>query len=111
MQTPNDYLRALLLEEARERGLKDSDIQRAHLRAYGDSTLAIGTINRFRNGYVDKQGVKRTPEIGAAPSPLMEEAFAAALGTSREALWEEAFSRWSAAMSRRGRQSAQQRSA
>lgn len=88
MQTPNDHLRALLLERAQEAGLSDSAIARAHNRAHEDSTLAPSTVQRFRQTSAD----------GAAPSRLMEEAYAAALGTTRERLWEEAVRRWRAAM-------------
>ena len=62
MQTPNDYLRALLLELARDADLSDSAIARAHNRAYADSTLAASTIQRFREG---------TPADGTPPSRLI----------------------------------------
>jgi len=87
MQTPNDYLRELLLELASEAGLSDSAIARAHNRAHEDSTLAASTVQRFREG---------TPTEGTPPSRLMEEAYAVATGTTREANWDEAFKRWRA---------------
>jgi hypothetical protein len=89
MRTPNDYLRALLLELAHEAELSDSAIARAHNRAYEDSTLAASSVQRFRDGTI-----KGTRD---APSELMEEAYAAALGTTRKANWDEAIRRWRAA--------------
>lgn len=86
MRTPNEYLRELLLELAEQAELTDSAIARAHNRAYDESTLAPSTVQRFRTG---------TPN--EPPTPLMEEAYAIATQTSREANWEEAFARWRAA--------------
>lgn len=86
-RTPNDYLRALLLERAHAADLSDSAIARAHNRAYEDSTLAPSTVQRFREG---------TPEPGTPPSRLMEEAYAAATETTRLENWREAIRRWEA---------------
>lgn len=88
MQTPNDYLRALLLELAERQGISDSAIARAHNRAHEDSTLAPSTVQRFRES---------KPASGTPPSPLMEEAYAAATNTTRAENWREAFRRWDAA--------------
>jgi len=87
MQTPNDHLRALLLELAHNAGLADSAIARAHNRAYKDSTLAPSTVQRFRES---------TPAAGTPPSQLMQEAYAAALQTTVTKLWREAIRRWEA---------------
>jgi hypothetical protein len=87
MQTPNDYLRALLLERARDAGLADSAVARAHNRAYENSTLAPSTVQRFRES---------TPAPGTPPSQLMQEAYAAAVGESVPDLWREAIRRWEA---------------
>lgn len=83
MRTPNDYLRALLIELAETAGLSDSAVARAHNRAYPESTLAPSTVQRFRKG-----------PSGEPPSALMEEAYAAATKTSRAANWDEAIRRW-----------------
>lgn len=90
MQTPNDHLRALLLERAHEAGLSDSAVARAHNRAYENSTLAPSTIQRFRES---------DPAPGTPPSQLMQEAYAAVLHTSIVALWREAIQRWEAEVS------------
>lgn len=87
MQTPNDYLLALLIERAHDAGLTNSAIARAHNRAYQDSTLAPSTVQRFR---------EMPHAEGFAPSPLMQEAYAAALKTSVADLWREAIRRWEA---------------
>lgn len=85
MSDPNDHLRALLLEQAHVAGLSNSDIARAHNRAYQDSTLAASTVQRFREG---------EPAPGTPPSQLMQEAYAAALQTPLVDLWREAIRRW-----------------
>lgn len=87
MQTPNEYLRALLIERAEAAGLTDSAVARAHNRAYDDSTLHPSSVHRFR-----------TRPTAEAPTDLMEEAYAAATGTTRQQNWEEAIRRWRAAM-------------
>lgn len=87
MATPNSCLRALLLELAEKQELSDSAIARAHHRAHADSTLAASSVQRFRTGPVEEP-----------PTRLMEEAYAAATGTTREQNWNEAFRRWRAAM-------------
>lgn len=87
VQTPNDYLRALLLERAREMDLADSAIARAHNRAHENSTLAPSTIQRFRES---------APAEGTAPSILMQEAYAAATKTTIADNWREAIRRWEA---------------
>ena len=112
MQTPNYHLRALLLERAEEAGLTDSAIAQAHHRAYPDrdTELNIGTVNLFRYGYTDKKGVKRQADPNTPPTELIEEAFAVALGTTRTALWNEAFRRWRAALKREAEQSVQRQS-
>lgn len=84
-KTPNDYMRALLLELAEEAELSDSAIARAHNRRYEDSTLGPSTVQRFRTSDVPP---------GTPPSALMEEAYAAALQTTRVKLWREATRRW-----------------
>lgn len=97
MQTPNEYLRALLLELAEEADLSDSAIARAHNRAYADSTLAASTIQRFRTGPPTEP-----------PSEMMEQAYAAATGTTRQQNWEKAFQRWRAATVKSARESLRQ---
>lgn len=87
MKTPNDYLRAYLLELAQGADLSDSAIARAHNRAYEDSTLAASTVQRFREG---------APTEGTPPSQLMQEAYAVATKTSPVANWREANRRWDA---------------
>lgn len=99
MQTPNEYLRALLLEKAEEAGLTDSAIARAHNRAYPDSTLHPSSVQRFRKGPPTEP-----------PTPLMEEAYAAATGTTREANWDEAFQRWRTAIGTRADRSLRRQS-
>ena len=94
MQTPNDYLRALLLELVEKKGLSDSAVARAHNRAHDESTLAPSTFQRFRT---------ETPTEGTAPSRLMEEAVAVATGTDREQNWNEAIRRWRAGLRSGGR--------
>jgi hypothetical protein len=92
MRTPNDDLRELLLELAERDGLSDSEIARAHTRAYADSTLAASTVQRFRT----EQPKPETHHV--APSRLMEEAIAEATGTDRVQNWEEAIRRWRAGL-------------
>lgn len=87
-KTPNDFLRALLLELAQNAGLSDSAIARAHNRAYPDSTLAASTIQRFRT---------EQPAEGTNVSVLMEDAYAIATETTRIQNWSEAIRRWKAA--------------
>lgn len=99
MQTPNEYLRALLLERAEAAGLTDSAIARAHNRAYPDSTLHPSSVQRFRKGPPTEP-----------PTPLMEEAYAAATGTTREANWDEAFQRWRTTIGTKAGRSLRQRS-
>lgn len=89
MQTPNDHLRALLLELAENHKLTDSAIARAHNRAYEDSTLTASTVQRFRQGTL--KGTR------GAPTELEEQAYAAALQMTRRQLWNEAIRRWRAA--------------
>lgn len=86
--TPNDFLWAYLLELAEKNGLSDSAIARAHNRAYDDSTLAASSVQRHRTHH----------PAGAVPGQLMEEAYAAATGTTREANWTEAIRRWRSAL-------------
>jgi hypothetical protein len=86
METPNQHLRALLLELAEKHNLSDSAIARAHNRAHTDSMCAPSSVQRFRHGPAD-----------APPTALMEEAYAAATGTTRKANWNEAIRRWRAA--------------
>lgn len=88
-KTPNDYLRALLLELAENADLSDGAIARAHNRAYEDSTIAPSTVQRWRQ--ITLKGTRD------APSELMEEAYAVATGTTRAANWDEAYRRWRAA--------------
>lgn len=87
METPNQYLRALLLELAEQQDLSDSAIARAHNRTHENSTLAPSSVQRFRKG-----------PAAEPPTPLMEEAYAVATGTTRTDNWDEAYRRWSEAV-------------
>lgn len=84
-QPPPSYAVALI-EIAAENNLTDSDISRAHNRAYENSKCSTSTIQRFRHDAL--AGERRFP------TELIEDAYAAALHKTSKQLWRDVMRRY-----------------